>query len=42
MINGEGSPRMLYFAVAITDAGGLTVLEAENLANIKKSFMEDD
>lgn len=36
-----GSPRMLYFAVAITDTGGLTVLEAKNLAGIKKRVTEE-
>jgi hypothetical protein len=36
-----GSARMLYFAVAVTDTGGLTVLEARNLAGIKKRVTEE-
>lgn len=33
-------PKMCYFAVGITEQGGLTILDAYNLASIKKKVTE--
>jgi len=35
-----GKPRMRYFAVGFDKDGGMTALEAENLAGIKKAVTE--